>query len=449
MVTKDTSVADFIDVLEHGTPGPWPHGWTGWPNAAAAHAELARRQLAAPIPAYPGGCAGRGIVTCVSAKGGPVSGKELPQGHLPAAWCLVRELRRLGCTLPITFAHLGPWETDERVDELVRDRLGCAQIDLEAWQRETGRWRILAGWESKVAAVLACPYEEVLFLDSDNLPVRDPTYLFDEPTYRDVGAMFWPDLPPVFRKEWLPAACWQAAGLEPRLDVRAAESGQLLVNKRLCWPELQMTRWLNERSDLVFQVIYGDKDSWILGAHMAAAARQQRGEDGRPRYGMPKTPAGWNGGAILQHDAQGQRVFEHNAQNKFRLSHIPMPDKITFRAECESHLEELRGLWSGRLNEELAVPEDAEVTAALLGTRWIYHRDCDTTGRELRLLEDDRIGRGAARMEFGWKVQGGKLHVYSLDGYLTFKATRRDNGSWAGRWEGYERCKVTLAPVED
>lgn len=35
---------------------------------------------------------------------------------------------------------------------------------------------------------------QVLMLDADNLPLRDPTYLFDAPHHVLHGAMFWLDL---------------------------------------------------------------------------------------------------------------------------------------------------------------------------------------------------------------------------------------------------------------
>jgi hypothetical protein len=73
--------------------------------------------------------------------------------------------------------------------------LGVEVLDLEEVARRRPM-RILAGWESKVFAVQHAPYEEVLFLDADNLPARDPSFLFDEPLYRQTGAVFWPDLPP-------------------------------------------------------------------------------------------------------------------------------------------------------------------------------------------------------------------------------------------------------------
>lgn len=45
----------------------------------------------------------------------------------------------------------------------------------------------------KVAAVAFAPYREVLLLDADNVALRDPTAMFDDPGYRRTGALTWPD----------------------------------------------------------------------------------------------------------------------------------------------------------------------------------------------------------------------------------------------------------------
>ena len=52
-----------------------------------------------------------------------------------------------------------------------------------------------------------CPrtHLQVLMLDSDNLPLTDPTYLFSEPAYKASGSLFWPDF-------WYALLC-QALGL--------------------------------------------------------------------------------------------------------------------------------------------------------------------------------------------------------------------------------------------
>ncbi len=43
----------------------------------------------------------------------------------------------------------------------------------------------------KVAALLNSAFEDILFLDADNVATRDPTYLFDTQEYKDTGAMFF------------------------------------------------------------------------------------------------------------------------------------------------------------------------------------------------------------------------------------------------------------------
>jgi hypothetical protein len=37
----------------------------------------------------------------------------------------------------------------------------------------------LGGWQLKPYSIVHCPFREVLFLDADNVPLRDPTFLFE------------------------------------------------------------------------------------------------------------------------------------------------------------------------------------------------------------------------------------------------------------------------------
>ena len=67
--------------------------------------------------------------------------------------------------------------------------------------------------------------------------------------------------------------------------------------------------------------------------------------------------------------------------------------------------------------------------------------------RPLRLLEDDRVGLGGARCEFGWSVLDGVLAVTDVDGRPTFLAREGADGVWRGRWLEHERCEVVLTPL--
>lgn len=71
-----------------------------------------------------------------------------------------------------------------------------------------GAWK---NFQLKGAAIAASTFAEVLYLDSDNVPLRDPTDLFSDPSYKTTGAVFWPDYNKDHRRFLLP--------LPPKLDL--------------------------------------------------------------------------------------------------------------------------------------------------------------------------------------------------------------------------------------
>ncbi|MFO1500612.1 MAG: glycosyltransferase family 9 protein [Verrucomicrobiota bacterium] len=95
---------------------------------------------------------------------------------LSCAWVCVHMLREVGCQLPVQLWHEGAAEMDERMIRLM-ERLGVECVDASQFQSRHPR-RMGGGWELKSYAILHSRFEEVLFLDADNVPVRDPTYLF-------------------------------------------------------------------------------------------------------------------------------------------------------------------------------------------------------------------------------------------------------------------------------
>src|SRR5262249_51391055 len=193
--------------------------------------------------------------------------------------------------------------------------------------------RRLAGWELKPFSVIHSAFREVLYLDADNVPVKDPTFLFDEPRYRECGAVFWPDLP---GGSVVALLAWDVAGIANR-DGPAFESGQYLIDKSRCWAELQLTMHLNEHSDFWYHYVYGDKDTFKLAWHKL-----------RRRYAIPAELPSWAWPAILQYDLDGRLLFTHACQGKdqlrrgVRLSALPQADAAV-RAAAR-----LNGLWSPR-----------------------------------------------------------------------------------------------------
>lgn len=66
------------------------------------------------------------------------------------------------------------------------------RLTLPPTMRVASSPRVLSG--SQKGEVLArSSFSEILYLDSDSVPMTDPTFLFDSPTYRQHGAVLWPD----------------------------------------------------------------------------------------------------------------------------------------------------------------------------------------------------------------------------------------------------------------
>ena len=153
----------------------------------------------------------------------------------------------------------------------------------------------------------------------------------------------------------------------------------------------------------------------------------------------------------MQFDLNGRLLFEHGAQNKPTLSGYPRPSCLSHAQSCLEHLAGLRSLWNGRLWESNN-PQGiaAERVATLIGRVYLYRR-IGLGERRIRFLEDNRIGQGAARCEFGWSVmeddKGPVLAVNDVDGKLTMLLREERGGVWRGQWQEYERAEVELVPM--
>ena len=286
--SPDLSVPDVMRLIEHAPPGPWPNGWAGWSNVNEAHRVMARLYADSLQPDRTIYQEERGIVIA----GGGAK-------YFPGVWVAVNAIRHFGCTLPIELWYLGDNECDPYMRRLL-EPLGVRCIDARKIEQEHP-CRILCGWEVKLYAVLHSAFRQALFIDADNAPVRDPTFLFDSPQLAEHGAIFWPD----YDRWILTPDVWQIFGIEDRIPVagteRAFESGQFLIDKGRCDRELRMALWYAEHSDYVFNIVYGDKECFHLGWRRLGAD-----------YAMPARSPGWHVNTILQYDFAGKLLFTHH-----------------------------------------------------------------------------------------------------------------------------------------
>ena len=269
----------------------------------------------ASIPPYPADrFSGRGIVIC----GGGA--------YFTCAWVTINVLRHLGCELPVEIWCLDDTEiTDEMVRLVEPLDVTCrnaADVRLEYPVRR------LQGWELKPYAIIHSRFEDVLFLDADNVPVVDPAFLFETPQYRHDGAIFWSD----YGQSAPDRTAWHVFGV-PYRDKPDFESGQIVVNKVRCWNPLNLTMHYNEHSDYYYRFVHGDKDTFHMAWRRLGVA-----------YAMPSRGV-WNLGdkVMCQHDFTGNRVFQHRNQAKWKLP----PDRnrriegFQLEPECLGFLEVL------------------------------------------------------------------------------------------------------------
>ncbi|KAL3658729.1 hypothetical protein V7S43_016364 [Phytophthora oleae] len=175
------------------------------------------------------------------------------------------------------------------------------------------------GFLSKVFAIYNSHFDRVLFLDADNVPVRDPTFLFSTMEFEANGAIFWPDF-------WHPrrtlfnlharSMVWELLDL-PFVDMFEQESGQLLVDRTRHAAPLELVYLYTFHEPNYFEklnLVYGDKDLFRLAWLKLVA----------PFYMIETVPAmagrvvngSFCGMTMVQHDANGDVLFLHRNQHK-------------------------------------------------------------------------------------------------------------------------------------
>ena len=105
-------------------------------------------------------------------------------------------------------------------------------------------------------------FEEILYLDTDNMPIADPSWVFESKAYRQHGALFWPDLCNLFsvrdsaweifslprpyesvtipKGEQIFVATQCVHGLTPEM-----QAGEVVLHKRKAWKVCNSYPWID------------------------------------------------------------------------------------------------------------------------------------------------------------------------------------------------------------
>lgn len=104
----------------------------------------------------------------------------------------IKLLRHFGCALPIHVYH-GSELGGEDISQFLQ-LVNVSVIDIKEKLRSMGiTIPKIEGkqFHFKSAAIIYSDFKEVLFIDNDNIPIRDPTFLFSDPNYISTGTIFW------------------------------------------------------------------------------------------------------------------------------------------------------------------------------------------------------------------------------------------------------------------
>lgn len=268
---------------------------SGWWNDAAVQQQHRDRATTfiTTIPRYPGHFDGQGIVITGGGK------------YFVSAFITIRVIRHVGCRLPIELWYLDGEMDDEMIDMVAQYGGTCHNASELA--RGTGYfldhwWK---GWQLKAFALLHSSFREVLMLDADSYPVKDPSFVFDWMPYKETGSIIWPDVGSSARL--FPPLAARVLGV-PQFTEGAAESGQIVFNKEQVWKALCLAKHYNADADFVYHILYGDKDTFPVAFY---------------RIGLPYSRMSpnckMNGPGIQQLDQHGDVLFNHRIHDKFRI----------------------------------------------------------------------------------------------------------------------------------
>ncbi|WP_425395008.1 hypothetical protein [Aeoliella sp.] len=368
---------------------------------------------------YPQGFEGRGVVIC----GGGIK-------YGTCSYVLVRLLRELGCILPIEVWCLNDDEYDPQWVELLRPfDISC--VNAQKFLTEYPHPR-LGGWELKPYAIKHSRFREVLLLDADNVPVRDPSFLFETPEYRETGTVFWPD--PVDFKTRSDSPLWAIFGAEFH-DSPDQESGQLVVDKQRTWRALCLCDWYNQNSDFYYRHVYGDKETFRYAWQRL-----------KQPISWPSTlPTGHLPFTLQQYDFDGNVLFQHRFYRKWSLlgENLPVPG---FEHEdlCLQYVDELRRDWQPQrhLMRHLTT-RDREEMQGLTGSRFVYRRPGHNKWT-IRLGPEGRLTEGYGPNEYFWWRENDHLILVGMDGKRKCELQSRPASAWHGRANYHPRMGIHL-----
>jgi len=228
----------------------------------------------------------KGIVICGGGK------------YLTSLYVSIKGIRHFKCNLPISIFHYGDKEISFLQKKYFKD-LNVNFFDVIEMKKKYP-FRRLISYSIKIFALCYCEYEDVLLLDADNCVLDNPDFIFDSSEYKKHNCVFFKDAFHLDNeiKYYLNEDVCNNFNLKFEKQ-ESIDSGQIYINKINKSKELQLVKWWNEFNDYSYEILWGDKDLYLLSFKQLNS-----------NYFVNKyEPIRKNG--LLQFDLNGNALFSH------------------------------------------------------------------------------------------------------------------------------------------
>lgn len=182
-------------------------------------------------------------------------------------------LRRTGCTLPVEIfvADVTEYEPSLCEDYLPQYGARCLVLAHFLLDGSGGQTIEATHYQLKSLAMLFSSFAEILYLDSDSIPLIDPSEFFSTEPYISSELVIWPDF-------WVATESplfYKIAGLPfpSNLPKTSSEAGQLLINKNTHLKTLLLAIYYNIYGpDYYYPLLsqgvlgQGDKETFMAAA---------------------------------------------------------------------------------------------------------------------------------------------------------------------------------------
>lgn len=177
-------------------------------------------------------------------------------------------LREIGSKLPIeVWVKDAEEEREEWCIELSKEGVACRRLSNYMDTK-----LLVQGYQLKISAIFFSSFEQILFLDADNVPVKNPDNIFTSKSFTDTGVVLWPDYWKHTGAPFLPYIVGLSDGPSEMLrEDQTAESGQLVWDKRRHWKALCLAAYYNYYGPQHYYTMisqgwagWGDKDTFLI-----------------------------------------------------------------------------------------------------------------------------------------------------------------------------------------